>query len=887
MTSATIRSAFCDYFTRHGHTPVASSPVVPHNDPTLLFANAGMNQFKHVFVGLETRPYTRATSCQKCIRAGGKHNDLDNVGKTPRHHTLFEMLGNFSFGDYFKEDAIAFAWEVITKVYGLPPQHLWMSVFEEDDEAEALWKKFMPASRIVRLGKKDNFWEMGDTGPCGPCSEISLDVRSFFGTAKPDRLTYDDNRCLELWNLVFMQFNRHEDGSMEPLPRPSVDTGAGLERIASILQGKHSNYETDVFSGLIEQVAQRAGVPYTPLELLGARPMTEAETEAGMPHRVIADHIRALAFAIGDGAVPSNEGRGYVLRRILRRAARYGRKLGITEPFLTSLLPTLARQMSAVYPTLQERLPHITQLIRQEEERFASTLVTGIELFNTVVAKGGSQHCVSGADAFRLYDTYGFPLDATQDMAREIGWQVDVAGFETSLAAQRQRAKAARAVTGPRLQKAYDEIYQQQGDTRFVGYEQLACAARVVALVNQDGERCAGVSAPAQAWMVVDTTPLYGASGGQEGDRGTCQRGAVCYQITECARPTHNVIAHLVDVSEGELREGDAVQLATDADWRHATMRHHTATHLLHAALHQVLGKHATQAGSAVNPERLRFDFQHHAGVSVEEKDLIEELVNTAIQKDLPVETTVTTMAAAQAAGAMMLFDEKYGAHVRMVTIGDVSRELCGGTHVPRTGWLGAFQIVGESAVAAGVRRIEAVCGMPAVRQMQRQRALLRAAAQYLNVKDDELVARIEKLQDEIKTLTKKARDARSAGAPDLVGTALASKRAWGAATLIVADLGEIEAPVLLAVSDQLRATFERYIIVLAARVGEKCSFIVQLSDDQVQAGRHAGTLVKELAKLTGGGGGGKPHAAQAGGKQPEKIGEALAAVERLLGGVI
>ena len=884
MTSATIRTAFLEYFTRQGHTRVDSSSVVPQNDPTLLFANAGMNQFKNVFVGLETRPYTRATTCQKCIRAGGKHNDLDNVGKTPRHHTLFEMLGNFSFGDYFKEDAIAFAWEVMTKVYGLPPQHLWMSVFEEDDEAEELWKKFVPAGRIVRLGKKDNFWEMGDTGPCGPCSEISIDLRSLFGKATPDALRFDDQWCLELWNLVFMQFNRHEDGSMEPLPRQSVETGAGLERIASVLQGKHSNYETDVFSGLIEHVTQIAGVAYTPLEMLGAKPMREAEIEAGMPHRVIADHIRALAFAITDGAVPSNEGRGYVLRRILRRAARYGRKLGIVEPFLTKLLPTLAQQMGTVYPALRERLPHITQLIRQEEERFASTLATGIELFNQVVAKGGKQRSISGADAFRLYDTYGFPLDATQDMAREIGWQVDVAGFEACLAEQRQRAKAARAVTGPRLQKAYDEIYQAHGDTRFVGYEQMNCTARVTALVNQDGEQCECVTGPVTVWMVTDTTPCYGASGGQEGDRGTCRRGEATYEITDCTRPTHNVVAHCVAVDAGTLAVGDAVELRVDVDWRHATMRHHTATHLLHAALHQVLGKHATQAGSAVNPERLRFDFQHHAGVSAEEKDMIEELVNTAIQKDYPVEITTTSVEEAQKAGAMMLFDEKYGATVRMITIGDVSRELCGGTHVPRTGWIGSFQIVGESAVAAGVRRIEAVCGMPAVRQMQRQRALLRAVAQYLNVKDDEIVPRIEKLQDELKAQAKKAKDARSAGAPDMVSTALAGKRAWGDATLIVSDLGELAPQELLAVSDQLRAKLARYIIVLAARSGEKCSFIVQMSDDQVKAGRHAGNLVKELAKITGGGGGGKPQAAQAGGKQPEKIGEALAVVERLLG---
>lgn len=887
MTSAQIRSTFLNFFAQRGHTVVESSPVVPHNDPTLLFANAGMNQFKQVFIGIESRPYTRATSCQKCIRAGGKHNDLDNVGKTPRHHTFFEMLGNFSFGDYFKADAIAFAWELLTSVYALPKQHLWVTIFEEDDEAEDLWKRFVPARRIIRLGKKDNFWEMGDTGPCGPCSEIHLDLRSYFGGAKPDALAFDDAGTLELWNLVFMQFNRREDGTMDKLPKPSVDTGAGLERLASILQGVHSNYESDLFAPLIAKVEELSGVRYTPLEIFGPRPMTEAEIDAGMPHRVIADHIRAVAFALADGAVFSNEGRGYVLRRILRRAVRYGRRLGIQKPFLASLVDIVVAQLGSLYPALHERKQHIESLITAEEERFAETLAKGIELFHEVIARSDTRRKVlSGEDAFRLYDTYGFPLDITQDMAREIGWQVDTAAFEECLRVQRERAKAARVVTGPQLEKVYQELYAEFGDTTFTGYSSLSETARVIALVNADGARCDELRAGTTGVLIVDRTPCYGEAGGQVGDTATVRldgSSAAPARIVNVTRPTHNLFAHHLDTLPFDLRRGDRVILEVDRARREATMRHHTATHLLHAALHAILGKHATQTGSAVSPDRLRFDFHHHAAVSPRELEQIETFVNEQIVRDLPVHISEMSLEEARQAGAIMLFGEKYGARVRVVTIPGVSCELCGGTHAPSTGFIGVFVITAESAIAAGVRRIEALCGLPAVREVQRQRALLRSVAQSLNVKDEDIAARIEKLQDDIKQLQKKLKEARASGSSDLVTKALQRASDFNGTKLVVANLGEVEPAALLAVGDQLKARLPSYIIVLGARHAGKCTLTVQLSEDQVKAGRHAGSLVKELAKIVGGGGGGRPQSAQAGGTQPEKLDEALAAVPTLL----
>ena len=877
MTSSEIRNAFLDFFAEKGHTKVASAPVIPLGDPTLLFTNAGMNQFKNVFVGLDKRPYTRATSCQKCIRAGGKHNDLDNVGKTPRHHTFFEMLGNFSFGDYFKEEAIAFAHELLVEKFEIPKEHLWVSVYEEDLEAEKIWQKYFPKKRIVKLGKKDNFWEMGDIGPCGPCTEIHIDMRSFFGDCNPQKLSFDDEQCLELWNLVFMQFNRSEDGSLEPLPKPSVDTGAGLERIASVLQNKHSNYETDLFTPLIDKVVELSAVPYTPLECYGDREMTEKEIEAGMAHRVIADHIRTLAFAIADGAVPSNEGRGYVLRRILRRASRYGRSIGIEKPFLTELLPALADILGKTYPQLLERQDYLKEMILIEEERFASTLATGIELFNNIIEKSsGNDNIISGDDAFKLYDTYGFPLDITLDMARERGWKVDTDGFNSALQKQRERAKSARSVASPRLSKVYNELYEQYGDTTFLGYAQLRADSIILAMLNKDGEICEELNAGDEGWIIVDQTPFYGESGGQVGDKGVMFSENGDAEILDVQRPVHNLFSHLVKINKGVFKSLDVVVLETSEEKRQATMRHHTAAHLFHAALRQVVGKHATQAGSAVDHNRMRFDFHHHTALAVGEIEQIERIVNKVIISDLPVEITEMSLEEAQKLGATMLFDEKYGDKVRVVNIGDFSCELCGGTHAPTTGSIGSFRITSESAVAAGIRRVEAVCGMEAFEEMLRSRRIVREAARILNVKEDDIPDRIEKIIVESKKIAKKLKETRSAGAGDFIAKALEQKTEINGANVIIANVGELDAPTLRSVADGIRAKLKNYVIVLGAKNEGKCLFVAQVSKDNVEKGFHAGNIIKQAAKAAGGGGGGKPESAQAGGKNPEKLPDAL-----------
>lgn len=883
MHANEIRNAFESFFVERGHTNEKSSPVVPLGDPTLLFTNAGMNQFKNVFIGAEKRPYSRATTCQKCIRAGGKHNDLENVGKTPRHHTFFEMLGNFSFGDYFKEDAIAFAWELITNVYDLPAKYLWISVFEEDDEAEKLWKKFVPQSQIIRLGKKDNFWEMGDTGPCGPCSEINIDLRPLFGSAD-SIAAFDDDMCLELWNLVFMQYNRQEDGSVQPLPRPSVDTGAGLERLSSVLQNAHSNYETDLFTPLIEKVASLSGVKYTPLECYGNTPMTEKDIDAGMPHRVIADHIRALAFAIADGAVPSNEGRGYVLRRILRRAARYGRRIECEKPFLTELLDPLIHVMGDTYPQLNERKDHIASLICEEEERFSSTLSDGISRFVSLVKSlPDKTKEISGEDAFKLYDTYGFPLDITRDMAEERGLSVDEDGFNSELEKQRERAKAAQSGVSQVVEKVYEDVYVACGDSTFTGYTSLETDTLVSALITEKGDIVNTLSAEESGVMIVDATPFYGTSGGQEGDFGIWHSSQGKGRIVRATRPVNQMVAHEIIIDEGTLSKGDIITLAVDADNRTATMRHHTATHLFHAALHAVIGTHATQAGSSVNGDRLRFDFHHTSALTIEEKQAIEEHVNALILKDIPVEVEETTLEDAKRSGAMMLFDEKYGDTVRMVRIGEYSCELCGGTHASHTGIIGMFLLVDESSVAAGIRRVEAVCGYAAYEYVRAERAALHSAAAELNCAAQDIPEKIQGLQKENKKLVKKLKNARSVDSAGVAQELKESAKDYNGATLIVGNAGECDAGQLLGIADQLRAGLSSYIIVLGAHTEEKCFFVAQASDDQVAAGIHAGNIVKEIAKITGGGGGGKPNSAQAGGKNPGKLDDALAAVEPLL----
>jgi len=876
MKSNEIKKIFLEFFERQGHTQVESSPVVPQNDPTLLFANAGMNQFKDVFVGFDKRPYTRATSCQKCIRAGGKHNDLDNVGKTPRHHTFFEMLGNFSFGDYFKKEAIDFSWELLVKKFGIPKEHLWITVFEEDDEAETLWKKYMPRSRIVKLGKKDNFWEMGNTGPCGSCAEIHIDTRSFFGGCNPQSLSFDDELCLELWNLVFMQFNRHEDGSMEPLPNPSVDTGAGVERLAAILQNKQSNYETDIFENLLKKVEELSGVKYVP--------MTPEDTETGMAHRVIADHIRTLAFAISDGAVISNEGRGYVLKRILRRASRYGKRLGIENPFLTKLLPVLIEDFSENYPAIKERKTHIESLIEVEEKKFSATLSTGIDLFNNIVEKSNSKKkIISGIDAFKLYDTYGFPLDITQDMAHEINYEVDVENFEKELEKQKERARGARKVAGPKLSKTYNEIYKKSGDTKFVGYSETETESSIIALLDSHGEISESLSENDEGWMIVVKTPFYGESGGQAGDTGTVSSKNAVAKIIDVQRPVHNLFAHKIKIFNGTFKINDNVNLELNKDFRTAVMRNHTCTHLFHAALHKIVSSHATQAGSSVNNKRLRFDFNHHTALTYEEKEEIEKMVNFEIMKNSSVETLETTIEEAKKSGAMMLFDEKYGDTVRLVKIDDYSSELCGGTHVSRTGDIGGFVITNEYAVAAGIRRVEAVCGMEAINEIQHERKILKAISLITNVNPQKLSERIRLLFEENKKLTKELKSAQSVNPNEFSEKVISARKEVAGTNLIVANLGELKADDLRKIGDIIKSKLESYVVVFGAKAGEKCVFLSMVSDDQIKTGKHAGNIIREVAKKAGGGGGGKPNMAQAGGKDFRKIDEAIGIVEGLL----
>jgi len=876
MKSKEIRKTFLTFFEEKGHTFVESSPVVPQNDPTLLFANAGMNQFKNVFVGIDKRPYSRATSCQKCIRAGGKHNDLDNVGKTPRHHTFFEMLGNFSFADYFKKEAIDFAWEFLVEKLALPKEHLWVSVFEDDDEAYDLWKKYMPESRIVRLGKKDNFWEMGNTGPCGPCAEIHIDTRSFFGGCNPAEMSFDDELCLELWNLVFMQFNRHEDGSMEPLPNPSVDTGAGLERLAAVLQNKQSNYETDIFENLLKKVEQLSGVKYVK--------MTPDDLESGMPHRVIADHIRTLAFAISDGAVISNEGRGYVLKRILRRAARFGRKIGIEKPFLTKLLPVLIDDFSEFYPALKERKNLIKDLIQVEEEKFGTTLSTGIDLFNNIVEKSDSKtKIISGEDAFKLYDTYGFPLDITQDMADEIGYNVDVKNFENELKKQKERARGARKVDSPKLSKTYNEIFEEFGNTKFLGYSESKTKSKIVALLDSDGEICSELNETDSGWMIVNETPFYGESGGQEADSGTVSSKNAAAEINDVQRPVHNLFAHKIKVSNGTFKIDDEVVLELNKDFRTAIMRNHTATHLFHSALHKIVSSHATQAGSSVNNKRLRFDFHHHTALTSDEIKEIELMVNFEIMKNSAVETSETTIEEAKKSGAMMLFDEKYGDKVRLVKIDDYSAELCGGTHVARTGDIGGFVITNEYAVAAGIRRVEAVCGMEAIKEIQCERNLLKEAVLLTKVAPENLAERIKSLISENKKLVKELKEAQAVDPSDFAKKVIADKKEVAGTNLITANLGDLKADDLRKIGDIIKSKLKSYIVVFGAKAGEKCLFLAMVSDDQIKAGKHAGNIIREVAKVAGGGGGGKPNMAQAGGKDFRKIDDAIEIVKGLL----
>lgn len=855
LTSQQIRDAFAGFFADKGHAIVHSSPVVPGNDPTLLFTNAGMVQFKDVFLGQDKRAYQRAVSVQRCIRAGGKHNDLDNVGYTARHHTFFEMLGNFSFGDYFKRDAIFFAWEFLTQKLAIPADKLWVTVFEEDDEAADIWLKEVgvPADRLSRCGAKDNFWAMGDTGPCGPCSEIFYDHGPAVAGGPPGSPDADGDRYIEIWNLVFMQFDRAADGTLTPLPKPSVDTGMGLERLAAVLQGVHSNYEIDTFQALLAAV--RAFTP---------------QTDAKHPSlRVIADHIRSTSFMIIDGVLPSNEGRGYVLRRIIRRALRHGHKLGISGHFFHQLVPALVGCMGSAYPELREHEARVTKALLQEEERFAITLSNGMKLLSEALA-GLTGKELSGELVFKLYDTYGFPVDLTADVAREHGLTLDEAGFEREMQAQRERARKASSFA---MGEAGITDFHQPSE--FVGYDATSAQVTIAALFV-DGVRQFEVAEGATALVVLDKTPFYAESGGQVGDTGSLTAGMQSAQVIDTQKQG-DMWVHRVTVSAGSLKEGMVVTAQVDAQARGATARHHSATHLLHAALRSVLGTHVEQKGSLVNPERLRFDFSHGEPVTAEQLCTIEQMVNAQVLSNLPVNIQHMSIDDAKARGAMALFGEKYGDVVRVVDMGDASIELCGGIHVQRTGDIGLVKVVSEGAVAAGVRRVEAVAGLVALAEFQAQDAQLSALSSGLKVSRDKIAPRLDAMSQQIKELEKQLDAAKLAAALAKEGELVAAAQTLPAGKLLVAQLADVDGKVLRELAERLRDRLQPAAVVLAAVTEGKVTLIAAVSKE-LHARLKAGEVVGSIAQAVGGKGGGRPDLAQAGGSDAAAVPAALEA---------
>ncbi len=866
MNTKEIRQQFLDFFASKGHTPVASSPLVPGNDPTLLFTNAGMVQFKDVFLGLEKRPYLRAVTAQRCVRAGGKHNDLENVGYTARHHTFFEMLGNFSFGDYFKRDAIRYAWELLTVHYKLPAEKLWTTVYETDDEAFELWTKDIgvPVERCIRLGDKpggrkyesDNFWQMADTGPCGPCSEIFYDHGPEVEGGPPGSPDAEGDRYIEIWNLVFMQFNRDTDGTLNPLPKPSVDTGMGLERLTAVLQHVHSNYEIDLFQALIKAAARETG----------------AKDLDSPSLRVIADHIRACAFLVCDGVIPGNEGRGYVLRRIARRAMRHGYKLEQHEPFFYKLVGDLAMEMGDAYPELRNARERIAATLKQEEERFAETLETGMGILESALKVNSRR--LDGETAFKLYDTYGFPVDLTADIGRERGFDIDMEGFNAAMAAQQERSRA-----GSKF-KAAGGLDYSGARTTFRGYESLSEEGRVTALYRE-GAKAEHLSAGEEGVVVLDRTPFYAESGGQVGDRGELTKGGTCLTLFE-VRDTQKIhpeaFGHYGLVKTGEIAVGDTVAAQVDLDKRNRTVRHHSATHLMHKALREVLGQHVQQKGSLVDEFRTRFDFSHNAPLSPDEIRRVEGIVNDEVLRNEATNARVMPIADAQKLGAMMLFGEKYGDEVRVLDIGS-SRELCGGTHVARTGDIGPFRVVSEGGVAAGIRRIEAVAGTVALQLAREERDRLARLAETLKAPAQDVEAKLAQMLENVKGLEKevarlKGRMAASQG-DNLADSAVDVK----GVKVLAAKLDGADAKQLREAMDQLKGKLKSGAIVLAAADGDKVSLIAGVTQDLTGKVK-AGELVNFVATQVGGKGGGRPDMAQAGGTNAAALPAALASVE-------
>ena len=854
MSSSQVRAAYLDFFKDRGHALVPSSSLVPGNDPTLLFTNAGMVQFKDLFLGKEKRNYVRAVSSQRCVRAGGKHNDLENVGYTARHHTFFEMLGNFSFGDYFKRDAIRYAWDFITGTLGIAPERLWVTVFEDDDGAAEIWLKEVGVDpeRLTRMGAKSNFWAMGDTGPCGPCTEIFYDHGPEVAGGPPGSPDEDGDRYVEIWNLVFMQFDRSADGTMVPLPKPSVDTGMGLERIAAVMQGVQSNYDIDLFANLIQAAA----------EVTGATDLKSSSL------RVIADHIRACSFLIIDGVLPSNEGRGYVLRRIMRRAIRYGFMLGQRDPFFHKLVATLEQQMGEAYPELTAQRAHVERVIRQEEERFSETLAQGMALLDEAIA-GLEGKQIPGETVFRLYDTFGFPMDLTNDIARERGLSIDEPGFEAAMEAQRSRARAAS-----KFSVDLRADMQVEGQTIFRGYESERGTGRVVALFRGK-EPVPELKAGEEGQVVLDATPFYAESGGQVGDRGVLSASGGRFVVSDTQK-LGKIHLHVGRLASGVLRVGESVDAAVDAATRHATRANHSATHLLHAALRRVLGAHVTQKGSLVAPDKLRFDFAHYSAVTPEELREIERLVNAEIRANAAADTKLMNFDAAVASGAMALFGEKYEDEVRVLRIGDFSTELCGGTHVGRAGDIGLFKIVSEGGVAAGVRRIEAVTGVGACEYVVQTDHVLRDVAGLVRGSRDDVEDKVRQLIERARRLEKEVAQLKDKLASGTGKDMAAEAQTIGGVKVVAAIVDGADAAALRNAVDQLKSKLGTAVIVLGATDPDgKVTLIAGVTAD-VTGKVKAGELVNFVAQQVGGKGGGRPDLAQAGGTDAAKLAEAL-----------
>jgi alanyl-tRNA synthetase len=861
-----LRQAFIRYFEQQGHQAVPSSALIPQADPTLLFTNAGMNQFKRVFLGEETRSYQRAVTVQKCLRAGGKHNDLENVGYTRRHHTFFEMLGNFSFGDYFKDDAIRFGWEFLTKTVGLAKDRMWVTIFREDNEADRLWKKIgVPASRIVRCDEKDNFWQMADTGPCGPCSEIHFDQ----GPSVPgdDQPNGEGDRIIEIWNLVFMQFNRDANSKLHPLPKPSIDTGMGLERLVAVAQGKCSNYDSDLFTPLLNAVAKRAGTRY------GEKDTTDRSM------RVVADHLRAITFLMADGVLPSNEGRGYVLRRILRRAARHGRLLGILEPFLHEVTAVVVSQMAETYSEVRSAAGTIAEATRGEEERFIATLDQGLPILNDIIAKAraAGQKVLAGAEVFKLYDTYGFPLDLMGEACREQGMTIDEAGFDQAIEEQRNRARKTGGFEAETARPVVADLASRLGTTKFVGYDRLDAESVVQAILKDERLVKEAVEGD-EIELVLDVTPFYAEGGGQVGDQGVLLGPEGHIEIKETTRPVPTLILHKGTVTKGRVKEGEQLRMTVNATTRQDAERNHTATHLVHAALRDLLGPHVKQYGSLVAPHRLRFDFAHFKPLSSRDIDEIETMVNTEVRKNEAVRTEVMGIQDAVAKGALAFFGDKYGDQVRVVSIESFSKELCGGTHCKHTGEIGVFRVVSETGVAAGVRRLEAQTGSGALAYMKQLEADVRELSELLKVGPSELVVKARKLAAQLKD---KERELEELKLKMASGSSVeAEGKTIQGVKVHVQRTDGLDVSAMRALADQLRDKMKTGVIALGGVSDEKVSLLVVVTKD-LSTRVKAGDLAKAMATEVGGTGGGRPEMAQAGGKNPAGL---PAALEKVFG---